>query len=166
MKTESRCLIRFPSIVCMCTRSDMASHLLESTGDQLGTRMDECCRILHKAGDRPDQRRWVWLLHPTWVWLLHPCGCGYPTPLSSICSLLRYRAAIADSCRSFKELFVEIRERASKALGFAKMLRKVCLCVMLHNYDALLLLLTGPGDCCWLYDSNQHPPTTSSIASL
>ena len=35
------------------------------------------------------------------------------------------RLAIGDSCRSFKELFVEIRERASKALGFAKMLRKV-----------------------------------------
>ena len=30
-----------------------------------------------------------------------------------------------ESCRQFKELFVEVRERASKAIGFAKMLRKV-----------------------------------------
>ena len=30
-----------------------------------------------------------------------------------------------ESCRKFKELFVEVRERASKAIGFAKMLRKV-----------------------------------------
>ena len=29
------------------------------------------------------------------------------------------------TCRKFKELFVEIRERASKALFFAKMLSKV-----------------------------------------
>ena len=69
----------------------MASRLLEFTGDTLETRMDECCRILHKSGEHPEQRR----------------------------------AAIGDSCRSFKELFVEVRERASKALGFAKMLRKV-----------------------------------------
>ena len=44
---------------------------------------------------------------------------------SSLMVLPPLRLAIGDSCRSFKELFVEIRERASKALGFAKMLRKV-----------------------------------------
>ncbi len=44
------------------------------------------------------------------------------------------RVAIAESCRSFKELFVEIRERASKALGFAKMLRKVCVvCIRVQS---------------------------------
>ena len=58
VSARSRYLSPLPVCVCMC--SDMASHLLESTGDVLGTRMDECCRILHKHGDQPERRRLVW----------------------------------------------------------------------------------------------------------
>ena len=36
-----------------------------------------------------------------------------------------HRIAMGRICSKFKELFVEIRERASKALFFAKMLSKV-----------------------------------------
>ena len=60
--------------------------------------------------------------------------CHAPVCGSAVC----LRAAIGESCRSFKELFVEIRERASKALGFAKMLRKVddaqltCTCMYMY----------------------------------
>ena len=36
------------------------------------------------------------------------------------------RKGIMQTCREFKTLFDEARERASKALGFAKMLMKVC----------------------------------------
>lgn len=35
------------------------------------------------------------------------------------------RRSVIETSRSLKELFHEARERASKALGFAKMLRKV-----------------------------------------
>lgn len=35
------------------------------------------------------------------------------------------RRSVVETSRSLKELFHEARERASKALGFAKMLRKV-----------------------------------------
>jgi len=37
--------------------SDMAAHLIESTGDILDGRMDECCHILHSSGENPDKRR-------------------------------------------------------------------------------------------------------------
>lgn len=36
-----------------------------------------------------------------------------------------HRRSVIETSRSLKELFHEARERASKALGFAKMLRKV-----------------------------------------
>lgn len=36
-----------------------------------------------------------------------------------------FRRSVIETSRSLKELFHEARERASKALGFAKMLRKV-----------------------------------------
>ena len=39
--------------------------------------------------------------------------------------VLYFRQAIIQACRNFKLTFHEARERASKALGFAKMLRKV-----------------------------------------
>ena len=51
-----------------------------------------------------------------------------------VCEILRHlflslshahRIAMGRICSKFKELFVEIRERASKALFFAKMLSKV-----------------------------------------
>lgn len=38
---------------------------------------------------------------------------------------IHLRRIIINSCKRFKCLFHEVRERASKALGFAKMLRKV-----------------------------------------
>ncbi len=34
------------------------------------------------------------------------------------------------SCRDFKELFVDVREHVNKMLGFAKILRKVYVCVV------------------------------------
>ena len=36
-----------------------------------------------------------------------------------------HRSYSLESCRQFRSLFVEVREQASKAIGFAKMLRKV-----------------------------------------
>jgi MEKK4 N-terminal len=36
-----------------------------------------------------------------------------------------FRQAMIHTCRHFKDHFGEARERSSKALGFAKMLRKV-----------------------------------------
>ncbi len=39
------------------THSDMASHLLDSTGDILEMRMDECCRILHGSGEGAEMKR-------------------------------------------------------------------------------------------------------------
>lgn len=35
------------------------------------------------------------------------------------------RKLLSQSCQRFKELFVGIRERANRVLGFAKILRKV-----------------------------------------
>ena len=90
----------------------MVAYLLDSTGDILGTQMDECCHILYTSGEDPIVRR----------------GGGLVIRLVMQFSdilLFPLRLAVGDSCRSFKELFMEIRKRASKALGFAKMLRKV-----------------------------------------
>ena len=42
-----------------------------------------------------------------------------------------FRHVVTKSCRNFKVLFHEARERASKALGFAKKLRKVGFCTSL-----------------------------------
>lgn len=42
-----------------------------------------------------------------------------------ICFFFPCRRSVIETSRSLKELFHEARERASKALGFAKMLRKV-----------------------------------------
>ena len=57
---------------------------------------------------------------PSVVGLLNPTRCCVIHPLSSVSRIIS-----VESCRKFKELFVEVRERASKAIGFAKMLRKV-----------------------------------------
>uniref|UniRef100_A0ABM0MLC7 Mitogen-activated protein kinase kinase kinase 4-like n=1 Tax=Saccoglossus kowalevskii TaxID=10224 RepID=A0ABM0MLC7_SACKO len=49
--------------------------------------------------------------------------CSYLQDSTSFSETIR--RTILESCRGFKQLFHESRERASKALGFAKMLRKV-----------------------------------------
>lgn len=49
--------------------------------------------------------------------------CCYVRPLTI--SLSPRRRSVIEISRALKELFHEARERASKALGFAKMLRKV-----------------------------------------
>ena len=57
------------------------------------------------------------------------------------------------TCRKFKELFVEIRERASKALFFAKMLSKVRKIVKIPSFCRVDVCVTmcneliGFGDC-------------------
>lgn len=43
----------------------------------------------------------------------------------SLHSYQYFRRSVIETSRALKELFHEARERASKALGFAKMLRKV-----------------------------------------
>lgn len=54
-----------------------------------------------------------------------------------------HRRVVIETSRSLKELFHEARERASKALGFAKMLRKVGQSkVSLINHILCLLLIT------------------------
>lgn len=73
------------------------------------------------------------------------------------------RRSVVETSRSLKELFHEARERASKALGFAKMLRKVSLLFVCGSVfllikelglsvDLSLFVLSsaGPGDCCRL----------------
>ncbi|XP_062510637.1 mitogen-activated protein kinase kinase kinase 4-like isoform X2 [Corticium candelabrum] len=74
----------------------MASGLLEMTGDFLGFKLDKCCSssICDLSPDDP----------------------------SLLMTNKRHR--VIDACRQCKQLFHEARERASKALGFAKMLRK------------------------------------------
>ncbi len=54
-------------------------------------------------------------------------------------SFLDFRQAIIKTCRNFKVLFHEARERASKALSFAKMLRKVSLINYKHFCDSIWL---------------------------
>ena len=39
------------------SHSDMASRLLESTGDILTTRMDDCCNVLHNARECPEKTK-------------------------------------------------------------------------------------------------------------
>uniref|UniRef100_A0A4W5M474 Mitogen-activated protein kinase kinase kinase 4 n=1 Tax=Hucho hucho TaxID=62062 RepID=A0A4W5M474_9TELE len=58
------------------------------------------------------------------------------------------RRSVIETSRSLKELFHEARERASKALGFAKMLRKVretAVFVFLHFLSAYFYLVQIPG---------------------
>jgi hypothetical protein len=74
----------------------MASSLLEMTGDFLGIGLDKCCSNSMCDGMNED------------------------TPSS----MIDRRHGVIDECRQCKYLFYEARERASKALGFAKMLRK------------------------------------------
>ena len=72
-----------------------------------------------------------------------------------------HRIAMGRICSKFKELFVEIRERASKALFFAKMLSKVrktvkkvsfylqnISLVVNENRMCYTCILIGFGDCC------------------
>lgn len=52
----------------------------------------------------------------------------YFSPSGGVLNFHRFdssRRSVIETSRSLKELFHEARERASKALGFAKMLRKV-----------------------------------------
>lgn len=51
----------------------------------------------------------------------------YFSPFASVFFFFFFfvRRSVIETSRSLKELFHEARERASKALGFAKMLRKV-----------------------------------------
>lgn len=53
------------------------------------------------------------------------------------------RRSVIETSRSLKELFHEARERASKALGFAKMLRKVSSCSETESHNS-----TGCTDIC------------------
>lgn len=50
--------------------------------------------------------------------------------LCVFCIVLHCRRSSQKTCRLFKNLIHEARERASKALGFAKLLRKVCICFL------------------------------------
>jgi hypothetical protein len=52
--------------------------------------------------------------------------------INHILLVLCVRHAIIHTCRKFKEKFHEARERASKALGFAKTLRKVHTQLLYH----------------------------------
>ena len=79
-----------------------------------------------------------------------------------------HRIAMGRICSKFKELFVEIRERASKALFFAKMLSKVrktvkkvsfylqnISLVVNENRMCYTCILIGFGDCCWFQDPSE-----------
>lgn len=61
---------------------------------------------------------------------------------------LSLRIAMGRICRKFKELFVEIRERASKALFFAKMLSKVSLKLFVHvSFKLAVIEAVAFGSC-------------------
>ena len=92
--------------------------------------------------------------NPNSLLLPHP-----PHPLSLSLPLSHaHRIAMGRICSRFKELFVEIRERASKALFFAKMLSKVRLrhskekkISSVVNFVLMKLcyvMLIGLRDCC------------------
>ncbi len=83
-----------------------------------------------------------------------------------------HRRSVIETSRSLKELFHEARERASKALGFAKMLRKVrslgtvfalWFVTMMCNFNVLLYFYSGSWDCCRIQVnqwSSLPPPST------
>ena len=98
----------------------MARSLLLSISDYLGTGMDECINELYDStlqsgdGSNDDSER---------------SDGDEEEELEQLNNKrasrgMELRKAIMATCRLFKNHFHEARERASKALGFAKMLRK------------------------------------------
>ncbi|CAH1799809.1 unnamed protein product [Owenia fusiformis] len=78
----------------------MASNLFDSIADYLETGMDECINQLYDSQTDTAEL------------------------MEEVNRSMEVRHAVIQTCRGFKSLFHETRERASKALGFAKMLRK------------------------------------------
>ena len=56
------------------------------------------------------------------------------------------RQAMIQTCRHFKDHFREARERSSKALGFAKMLRKVKLKMFLLFFIRIVIFIRDAVD--------------------
>ncbi|XP_064627504.1 mitogen-activated protein kinase kinase kinase 4-like [Lineus longissimus] len=92
----------------------MASDLLGSIADFLEVGIDQCTTTLFtRTMSEVDDESLTDSLAPRPI---HHSA--------SFSKTHEHRQAIIQTCREFKNLFYEARERASKALGFAKMLKK------------------------------------------
>lgn len=110
---------------CSALCSDIAGMLLKSTGEFLDAGLKKSDNEFWESADdstASDEIRWGWFqdfIKFLLMFLSH-CILILNSEAFNFC-----RRSVVETSRSLKELFHEARERASKALGFAKMLRKV-----------------------------------------
>ena len=75
-----------------------------------------------------------------------------PSSFIVSCCLEYVRDQLTHSCREFKELFVWVRERVNRVLGFAKILRKVChhccCCVIVVLLCVIIVVVVCHHCCC------------------
>jgi len=96
----------------------MVERQVQSVGDFFQERVDTLIHQIHSC--KPDESVKLVCVRAC------VCVCTHAyTATFTVIKFLNCRQCIQKSCRNFKELFVDMRERIVKTLGLAKLLRKV-----------------------------------------